>query len=95
MLIYHRVDTPVLNNVAGAFNLQSSDNVTQSCTFYKPLKDKKLIQGSYVCRGKLVNPSTEGSKPTEQSGNKQSAAGTLSAVNGALGLAAMAAVFLI
>jgi hypothetical protein len=50
MLIPHRVETPVLNNVAGAFNLQSSDNVTQACTFYKPLKDKKLIQGSYVCR---------------------------------------------
>jgi hypothetical protein len=43
----------------------------------------------------LVNPSTEGSKPTDKSGSKQSAAGTLSAVNGALGLAAMAAVFLI
>jgi hypothetical protein len=95
MLIQYRVETPALNNVAGAFNLQSSDNVTASCSFYKPLKDKKLIQGSYVCKGKLVNPSTEGSKPTEQSGDKKNAAGTLSAMNGALGLAAMAAVFLI
>jgi hypothetical protein len=95
LLICHRVETPALNSVIGAFNIQSSDNVTASCDKYKPLKDKKLIQGSYVCRGKLVNPSTEGTKPTDQSGDKPGAASTLSATNGALGFAAMAAVFLL
>jgi ribosomal protein L28 len=90
-----KVETPALNSVIGAFNIQSSDNVTASCDKYKPLKDKKLIQGSYVCRGKLVNPSTEGTKPTDQSGDKPGAASTLSATNGALGFAAMAAVFLL
>lgn len=91
------VETPALDSVKGAFNLQSTDNITEACAFYKPLKDKKLIEGKYFCQGKLVNPGQEGSKPTSQSGsNSQTGAATsLSAVNGALGLAAMAAVFLL
>ncbi|KAF2625453.1 hypothetical protein BU25DRAFT_412502 [Macroventuria anomochaeta] len=91
------VETPELDSVVGAFNLQSTGNVTEACAFYKPLKDKKLIQGKYFCQGKLVDPGQEGSKPTSQtsSDSKTGAATSLSAVNGALGLAAMAAVFLL
>ncbi|KAL1597457.1 cell wall protein Ecm33 [Nothophoma quercina] len=91
------VETPSLDSVKGAFNLQSTDNITEACAFYKPLKDKKLIEGKYFCQGKLVNPGQEGSKPTSQSdsSSKTGAATSLSAVNGALGLAAMAAVFLL
>lgn len=91
------VETPKLDSVKGAFNLQSTDNITDACSFYKPLKDKKLIQGKYFCEGKLVDPSVAGSKPTSQGSgsDKTGAATSLSAVNGALGLAAMAAVFLL
>ncbi|XPT00931.1 cell wall protein Ecm33 [Ascochyta lentis] len=93
------VETPKLNSVKGAFNLQSTGNISDVCAnFYKPLKDKKFIQSNkYLCQGALVNPGQSGSKPTSQSGSddKTGAATTLSAVNGALGLAAMAAVFLI
>lgn len=91
------VETPSLDSVKGAFNLQSTGNVTEACAFYKPLKDKKLIEGKYYCEGKLVNPGQQGSKPTSQSDDntKTGAAASLSAVNGALGLAAMAAVFLL
>ncbi|KAF1928736.1 GPI-anchored cell wall organization protein Ecm33 [Didymella exigua CBS 183.55] len=91
------VETPELDSVKGAFNLQSTGNITEACAFYKPLQEKKLIQGKYFCQGKLVDPSTAGSKPTSQSGSdsKTGAATSLSAVNGALGLAAMAAVFLL
>jgi hypothetical protein len=92
------VETPSLDSVKGAFNLQSTGNVTEACAFYKPLKDKKLIEGKYYCEGKLVNPGQQGSKPTSQSNDdssKTGAATSLSAVNGALGLAAMAAVFLL
>lgn len=90
-----KVETPKLENVAGAFNLQSTDNVTEACNFYKSLQSKKWIRGSYVCKGKLVDPGTEGHNPTAQTGAKTGAASTLSAMNGALGLAAMAAVFLL
>lgn len=89
-----KVETPKLDFVKGAFNLQSTDNVTAACNFYKPLKDKKNIQGLYFCRGKVEDPGTEGHKPKDQSSNKTGAASSLSAVNGALGLAAMAAVLL-
>ncbi|CBX92221.1 hypothetical protein LEMA_P049270.1 [Plenodomus lingam JN3] len=94
-----KVETPKLNDVAGAFNLQSTDNVTAACAFYKPLKDKKLIRGGYFCRGKVEDPGQEGHRPTDQSGsnsgNGQTGAASSSAVNGALGLAALAAVLLI
>ncbi|KAH7094581.1 hypothetical protein FB567DRAFT_600189 [Paraphoma chrysanthemicola] len=89
------VETPELDNVKGAFNLQSSENITSACSFYQGLKDKKLVQGKFFCRGVLVDPSTEGTKPKDQSGAKTGAASTLSAANGALGLAAMAAVLLL
>jgi len=89
-----RVETPKLDDVKGAFNLQSTDNITAACAFYQPLHDKKLIRGSYFCRGKVEDPGTQGHKPKDQSGNKTGAGSTLSAVNGALGLAAMAAVLL-
>lgn len=97
LLIVLSVETPKLDSVKGAFNLQSTDNITEACSFYKPLKDKKLIQGKYFCEGKLVDPSVAGSKPTSQGSgsDKTGAATSLSAVNGALGLAAMAAVFLL
>lgn len=88
------VETPNLNSVAGTFNLQSTDNVTDTCAFYKPLKDKKLIEGGYFCRGKVEDPGTQGHKPKDQGTGQTGAATSLSAVNGALGLAAMAAVLL-
>lgn len=90
---FSNVETPELNHVEGAFNLQSTENVTETCAVYKELKSKKLIRGKYFCEGKLVDPGTEGSDPTKQSDDKTGAA-SLSAVNSALGLAAMAAVIL-
>lgn len=89
------VTTAKLDDVAGAFNLQSSENITAACSFYKALKDKKLIRGKYYCIGAVADPGTAGHTPTSStSGNKTSAA-TVSAVNGALGLAAMAAVLML
>lgn len=88
------IETPKLDHVEGAFNIQSSENITETCAFYKDLKSKKKIPGKYYCDGGLVNPGTkENSNPTKQNGDK-SAASSLSAVNSALGLAAMAAVIL-
>ncbi|KAF1921948.1 hypothetical protein BDU57DRAFT_511036 [Ampelomyces quisqualis] len=86
------VNTPKLDNVAGAFNLQSSGNI--SCSFFQNLKNKKLIAGKFFCSGSLENPSVAGTSPKSQNGQK-GAASTLSAMTGALGLAAMAAVLLI
>jgi len=91
-----KVETPKLDEVKGAFNIQSSDNITDSCNPYRALQKKKLIQGKFKCAGDLDNPSTEGTNGNAgNSPKKEGAASTLSAMNGALGLAAMAAVFLI
>ncbi|KAL6707153.1 cell wall protein Ecm33 [Coniothyrium glycines] len=88
------VETPKLNSVRGTFNLQSSDNVTATCAAYQSLKNRKLIEGGFKCIGRVVDPGQQGHNPTSQSGSKTGAATSLSAVNGALGLAAMAAVLL-
>lgn len=90
------VETPKLDSVKGAFNLQSSDNVTATCSFYQNLHSKKLIQGNFKCQGALVDPAGEGHDGTSKTGNSssKSASSALSPVNGALGLAAMAAVIL-
>lgn len=92
-----KVESPKLDSVKGTFNLQSSENITDACNFYKDLRSKKLIEGGLTCLGKVVDPGTAGHKPTSQngSGDKANSAAGLSAVNGALGLAAMAAVFLL
>lgn len=89
------VQTPELNSVKGAFNLQSSGQLNDTCDFYKDLHKKKLIQSKdYTCEGTLIDPGQQGHDGTKQngSGDKANAAASLSPVNGALGLAAMAAV---
>jgi hypothetical protein len=55
-----------------------------------------LIAGKFFCNGSLENPDVAGTNPKSQGGSGQKgAASTLSAMTGALGLAAMAAVLLI
>ena len=98
MLTRCSVSTPELNNVKGAFNLQSSGQLNDTCDFYKNLHDKKLIQSkNFKCEGTLIDPGQQGHQGTQQNGSggdKKGAAPKVSAVNGALGLAAMAAVVL-
>lgn len=89
------VETPELDNVKGAFNLQSSGQLNGTCDFYKNLHNKKLIESkNFVCQGTLIDPGQQGHQGTQQgsSGDKKSAAAPISPVNSALGLAAMVAV---
>jgi len=87
-----KVATPKLKSVSGAFNLQTSSEF--DCAFFKNLKDKKLIEGRYTCNGSVSDPKTAGQTPGK-SNNDKSAASTISSANAALGLAAMAAIFLL
>jgi uncharacterized alkaline shock family protein YloU len=92
---FSSVSTPKLDNVKGAFNLQSSAQLNDTCDFYKDLHSKKLIQSKdFTCEGTLIDPGQQGHEGTKQSGSgaQKGAASSLSPVNGALGLAAMAAV---
>ncbi|KAF1834974.1 GPI-anchored cell wall organization protein Ecm33 [Decorospora gaudefroyi] len=88
------VETPALDTLKGAFNLQSSENVNETCAFYEGLRDEKAIRGKYECKGRLIDPGEEGHKGTSKGNDPEGAASSLSAVNGALGLAAVAAVLL-
>ncbi|ORY09375.1 hypothetical protein BCR34DRAFT_589356 [Clohesyomyces aquaticus] len=88
---------PSLNDVKGAFNLQSTGNVQDTCdNFFKPLKSKGKIQGKFVCVGSVAKPGGEGSTPsvtgTGAGAKKTGAASSLNAPGGAaVGLMGLAA----
>ncbi|KAF2201993.1 GPI-anchored cell wall organization protein Ecm33 [Delitschia confertaspora ATCC 74209] len=92
------VQTPALNDVKGAFNLQSTGDVQKQCDeFYKPLKNKGKIQGYYECKGEVVKPGGQGTTPTV-SGSGPKKTGAASALNvqsnaAAMGLMGLAAAF--
>lgn len=88
-----KVETPKLKSVSGAFNLQTTSEI--DCSFFKSLKDKKLIEGKYICNGSVADPQTAGGKTPSKGNDNKSAASTISTANAALGLAAMAAIFLL
>jgi hypothetical protein len=87
------VKTPKLDSVKGTFRLRSTDNITEDCKTYK---DAKLTKGKMSCDGKVADPDSKSSaKKGDGDSDSTGDASTLKAVNGAFGLAAMAAVFLL
>lgn len=91
------VETPKLNFVKGVFNLQSTADIGDTCTFYDDLEDKKKVpKTDYQCKGKLKEAGTAGSTPTGGSDNKPSgAASPLNVQSTYLGLAGLAAVLFV
>ncbi|KAF2740693.1 GPI-anchored cell wall organization protein Ecm33 [Polyplosphaeria fusca] len=92
------VELPALNDVKGAFNLQSTGDIQKACDdSFQPLKDKGKIQGNFVCKGSVANPGGEGSTPTVTGAGakKTGAASALSIDTNALGLVGLAAAFLL
>jgi hypothetical protein len=62
-----KIELPSIDNIQGAFNIQSTGDVQGTCDdFFQPLHDKSKIQGDFVCVGSVENPGGEGSDP----GNK-------------------------
>lgn len=57
------VSTPALNEVDGAFNIQSSAQLS-GCDAYQKLKSGSQIRGKYYCNGTVAKPSGVGSSPT-------------------------------
>lgn len=89
------VQTPALNDVKGAFNLQSTGDVDKVCTdFYKPLADKDKIQGHFECKGKLEEVGGQGTKPKSSKPDKEGAASVLNVQYSAgMGLMGMVVAF--
>lgn len=97
LLTIFRVDFPKINDVKGTFNLQSTSDIEKICSdTFEPLHDKNKLKGNkFVCKGDVDNPGTAGSTPTGSNAKETGAASALNAHNGALGLAGLAAVFLL
>jgi len=94
---FSKIETPVLNDVKGAFNLQSTGDVQDVCdNFYKPLKSKDKIRGKFECVGQVEKPGGQGTKPTV-TGSKSQKTGAASHLNvqsnAAMGLMGLAAAF--
>ncbi|OCK81807.1 hypothetical protein K432DRAFT_350312 [Lepidopterella palustris CBS 459.81] len=90
------VQLPSLGDVRGAFNIQSSGDLTKACANFQTLKSSSVIKGSYVCQGSVAKPGGAGTTPTPTSSgaatSKTGAAGRLdvssSAVMGVSGILA-------
>lgn len=95
---FSKIATPVLNDVKGAFNLQSTGDVQEVCDkFYKPLKNKEKIRGKYECVGQVEKPGGQGTTPTV-TGSKSSKTNAASPLNvqsnaAAMGLMGLVAAF--
>ena len=60
-LIHRSVSLPALQDVKGAFNLQSSQNLTSACNHFQPLSGpNNVIKGTYTCSGGEASPGGTG-----------------------------------
>ena len=94
MLTESRVTTPSLDFVKGVFNLQSTADLGDSCTFYDGLRDKgKVPKSKYKCQGKLKEAGTAGTSTSSDSSKSSSPAMPSNVQNTYLGLAGLLTVF--
>ncbi|KAF4551642.1 putative GPI-anchored cell wall organization protein [Elsinoe fawcettii] len=85
---------PAISNVAGAFNLQSTADISAVCSRFNGLRGRdNVIKGQYTCEGRQSNPGGVGTRPSGSSGSASqsgSAAKDLyarsSAITGVLGV---------
>lgn len=55
---------PELTRVAGAFNIQSSEEIVEICDTFEPLAGSaNVIRGEFSCAGERAQPSGAGSLP--------------------------------
>jgi len=90
------VQTPKINFVKGVFNLQSTNDLGNTCDFYNNIKSKLGPAPKYVCKGKLNEARTaDGSSSGTNNNNTKNAAFPLHVQPTYLGLAGLAAVLLV
>jgi len=63
LLIHRSVSAPALNEVDGAFNIQSSAQLG-GCDAFQKLKSGSQIRGKFFCNGTVAKPSGVGSNPS-------------------------------
>lgn len=92
-----KIDLKALSDVRGAFNIQSTGDIQETCdNTFKPMKGKGKIQGEYKCVGEVADPGGEGHNPTKTGGQPQKtgAASALDVKSNALLFGVAAAFFL-
>ncbi|OCL14273.1 hypothetical protein AOQ84DRAFT_43577 [Glonium stellatum] len=82
------VELPSLGDVRGAFNIQSSGDISKACSNFQSLKSSSVIKGSYECAGLQSKPGGAGTTPTGTAtgagATKTGAAGRLDVSAGAV-----------
>lgn len=69
-----KVDMPALNEVKGAFNLQSSGDTQGACDNFKKLADDGKLKGEYFCEDQVSDPGTAGTRPTGTTNSQETGA---------------------
>ncbi|KAJ0342099.1 hypothetical protein COL922a_001488 [Colletotrichum nupharicola] len=87
---FSEVSIPALDDVKGAFDLQSTGNIDTSCDVFNKMEGKQ-IQGKYTCRSNNTNANSDsgtgGSAGGTKSGGSEGAAGVVSVNTAVLSLA--------
>ncbi|CAI0653966.1 Protein ecm33 [Colletotrichum fructicola] len=87
---FSEVSIPALDDVKGAFDLQSTGDIDTSCDVFNKMEGKQ-IQGEYTCRSNNTNANSDsgtgGSAGGTKSGGSEGAAGVVSVNTAVLSLA--------
>ncbi|GAB7342070.1 hypothetical protein MBLNU457_g0352t1 [Dothideomycetes sp. NU457] len=82
---FSNVSLPALTDVKGAFNLQSSADISNICSNFRSLSGQNnVIKGTFTCAGEQSHPGGAGTKPSGTatgSGSSSSSTGKSAAVN--------------
>lgn len=91
--IFETVELPELADVRGAFNLQSTSNI--SCDTFEELRSNRVIKGKYTCVPDSANPEgLDGTSTTSDGSSSSSSAAHPMIIPGATGvLGVVAAIF--
>jgi hypothetical protein len=79
LYIYLRASLPVLNDVKGAFDVTSTEDISASCENFKSISPKKnggsgVVQGTYECTSSDQNANTGGKNGTGNGKDNEDAA---------------------
>jgi len=76
------IELPKLDHIKGAFNIQSTGDIQQTCDeTFEPLHEKGKFEGDFVCEGKLIKPAGEGEDPGKKADGADDKKGAASALN--------------
>ncbi|KAK5110758.1 hypothetical protein LTR62_005635 [Meristemomyces frigidus] len=74
---FSNVSLPALSDVRGAFNLQSTSDISSACSNFKGLSgSNNVIKGTFTCSGDQSHPGGAGTTPSGTSSSSSSSSST-------------------